>query len=88
MGCTYRPLGVALGALFLASCAGRGVETTDAAQQQPAAENAANDMVVTGSRIKVGNLEAEGQFRVGTLPSPPPPPAPAMQRAPGYWAPP
>lgn len=86
MGCTYRPLGVALGALFLASCAGRGVETTDAAQQQPAAENAANDMVVTGSRIKVGNLEAEGQFRVGTLPSPPP--APAMQRAPGYWAPP
>ena len=88
MGCTYRPLGVALGALFLASCAGRGVETTDAAQQQPAAENAANDMVVTGSRIKVGNLEAESQFRVGTLPSPPPPPAPAMQRAPGYWAPP
>ena len=76
MGCTYRPVGLALGALLLASCAGRGVETADAVQQEPVAEdNKANDMVVTGSRIKVGNLEAEGQFRVGTLPSPPPPPA-------------
>jgi hypothetical protein len=56
---------LALGALLLASCAGRGVETADAVQQEPVAEdNKANDMVVTGSRIKVGNLEAEGQFRV------------------------
>jgi Ca-activated chloride channel family protein len=84
---------LALGALLLASCAGRGIETTDAAQQEPVAEDSkANDMVVTGSRIKVGNLEAEGQLRVGMMPPAPPPPpamaAPMMQKAPGIWAPP
>lgn len=81
MGCNHRPLGVALGALLLASCSQAGVETADAPQQGAVAEDNSSDMIVTGSRVKVGNLEAEGQFRVGTLPAPPPPP-PAMAYAP------
>ena len=82
MGCNHRPLGVALGALLLASCSQAGVETADAPQQGAVAEDNSNDMIVTGSRVKVGNLEAEGQFRVGTLPAPSPPPPPAMAYAP------
>ena len=78
MGCTYRPLGLAMGALLLASCAGQGVETADATQQQrEAAEEPSSDaMVVTGSRIQVGNVEAKGEFSVGRVAAPPPPPPP------------
>jgi Ca-activated chloride channel family protein len=92
MGCNYRPLGVALGALMLASCAGRGVETADAPQADPAAEQesaVADAVVVTGGRVKVGNMEASGHLSVMAPPPPPPPaPAPAMRQAPGYWMPP
>jgi hypothetical protein len=57
MGCNYRPIGLTLGALLLASCAGRGVETTVATQQEPVAEEAATDaLVVTGSRVAQPNL--------------------------------
>ena len=90
MGCNYRPLGVAMGALMLASCAGSGVETADAPQADPAAEQesaAADAVVVTGGRVKVGNMEASGHLSV-MAPPPPPPPAPAMRQAPGYWMPP
>jgi Ca-activated chloride channel homolog len=78
MGSNHHSLGVALGALFLASCAGRGVETTAASQQEPAAQADTKDVLVTGSRIQVGNLEARSEFAIGTVSSPPPPPPPAM----------
>ena len=90
MGCNYRPLVVALGALMLASCARSGVETADAPQPDPAAEResaAADAVVVTGGRVKVGNMEASGHLSV-MAPPPPPPSAPAMRQAPGYWMPP
>ena len=90
MGCNYRPLGVAMGALMLASCAGSGLETADAPQADPAAEQesaAADAVVMTGGRVKVGNMEASGHLSV-MAPPPPPPPAPAMRQAPGYWMPP
>ena len=93
MGSNHKSLGVTLGALFLASCAGQNVETTAASQQEPAAEADAQDMIVTGSRVRVGNVEAEGQFKIGTVaPSPPPPPppvmaAPAMRQERGTWPP-
>ena len=90
MGCNYRPLGVALGALMLASCARSGVETANAPRPDPAAEQesaAADAVVVTGGRVKVGNMEASGHLSV-MAPPPPPPPAPAMRQAPGYWTPP
>ena len=87
MGCTYRPVGLALGALLLASCAGRNVEESAAPpQQEPAAEAEASDMVVTGTRLKVGNLQAQSEFKLGRVAAPPPPPAPMM--APGYVTPP
>ena len=85
MGCNYRPLGVAMGALMLASCAGSGLETADAPQADPAAEQesaAADAVVMTGGRVKVGNMEASGHLSV-MAPPPPPPPAPAMRQAPG-----
>jgi Ca-activated chloride channel family protein len=90
MGCNYRPLGVAMGALMLASCAGSGLETADAPQADPAAEQesaAADAVVMTGGRVKVGNMEASGHLSVMAPPQPPPP-APAMRQAPGYWMPP
>jgi len=79
MGSNHHSLGVALGALFLTSCAGQNVETT-AASQEPAAEADAKDVIVTGSRIQVGNLEATSEFAIGTVvpPAPPPPPAAVM----------
>jgi Ca-activated chloride channel family protein len=93
MGCTTRPLSVALGAILLAACSAEGVETTPTAQQEPIAEDSkTNDMIVTGTRVRVGKVEAEGQLRIGTMPAPPPPPAPAMaapaRQMAGNWAPP
>ena len=76
MGCNYRSLSVALSALTLASCAQQGVETADAPQEGVAtATDSANDIVTTGARLKVGNMEARSEFAVGTYPAPPPPPA-------------
>ena len=89
MGCNHRPAGLALGALLLASCAGRSVETADAPQQAAVAEDSSSEIVLTGTRVKVGNLEARSEFAIGTsAPPPPPPAAPAMRQAPGVWAPP
>ena len=45
----------------------------------------ASAIVVSGSRIRVGNVEAKGQFRLGVV-APPPPPAPSP--VPGSWGPP
>ena len=88
MGCNYRPLGLAMGALLLASCAGKDVETVAPTQEEPLAkQDSASDIVTTGSRIKVGNLEAESQFRLGVVAPAPPPPAVAM-RSPEIWSPP
>ena len=87
MGCNYRPLGLTVGALLLASCAGKGVETAAPTQPEPTIEqDAASEIVTTGTRVKVGNLEAESQFRLGVVAPAPPPPAAA--RSPGYWSPP
>ena len=86
MGCNYRPLGLALGSLLLASCAGQAVDTADAPQEQPMAEQeaAADAIVTTGAHIKVGNVAAEGRLTVmGSAP----PPAPSMV-APTLWGPP
>ena len=87
MGCNYRPLGLAMGALLLASCAGKDVETATPQEEPLAKQDSASDIVTTGSRIKVGNLEAESQFRLGVVAPAPPPPAVAM-RSPGIWSPP
>ena len=92
MGSNHHSLGVALGAFFLASCAGQSVETTAASQQEPAAEAGAKDVIVTGSRVQVGNLEARSEFAIGTVASPPPPPppvmaAPMMRKERGAWPP-
>jgi len=88
MGCTYRPAGLAVAALLLASCAGRNVEESAAPpRQEPTAEAEADEIVLTGTRLKVGNLQAQSEFKLGRVASPaPPPPAPMM--APGYVTPP
>ena len=87
MGCNYRPLSLAMGALLLASCAGKDVETAAPTQEEPMAEqDSAGDIVTTGSRLKVGNLEAESQFRLGVVAPAPPPPVAA--RSPEIWSPP
>jgi Ca-activated chloride channel homolog len=80
MGSNHHSLSVALGALFLASCAGQNVETTAASHQEPSAEADAQDVVVSGSRIRRDNLEAPSEFAIGTVapPAPPPPPAAVM----------
>jgi len=96
MGSNHHSLGLALGSLLLASCAGQNVETTAASKEEPAAEADAQDVIVTGGRVKVGNVEARSQFAIGTVaspPPPPPPPPPAMMAAPtmrkdrGTWPP-
>ena len=103
MGCSHRPLGLAMGAFLLASCAGRGIETTDAAQDQQAQEavaaeaDAAGQIVVTGSRNERADMaKARRHYEPGMAPPPPPPPPPAPLAVmaapsapmPGYWAPP
>ena len=97
MGCNHRPLGLALGAFLLASCAGRGVETTAASPQEAVAEEeaatAADSIVVTGSRAERSDLAKvrQSESRIAS-PAPPPPPAPALMSVPapmpGYWNPP
>ena len=89
MGCNHRPLGLALGAFLLASCAGRGVETAAPTQQEPVAEEAvADSVVVTGSKIARSNLDSSSP-EMRAMRAPPPPPAVAMAApAPGYWVPP
>ena len=82
MGCQFRLSSLALGALLLASCAGRGVDTTVAAQNEPTTEAAAADsMVVTGTRIARSELQAANPAELRAMA--PPPMAP-----PGLWTPP
>ena len=82
MGCQFRLSSLALGALLLASCAGRGVDTTVAAQNEPTTEAAAADsMVVTGTRIARSELQAANPAELRAMA--PPPMAP-----PGLWGPP
>ena len=95
MGCNHRPLGLALGAFLLASCAGRGVETTAASPQEAVAEEdaAAGSIVVTGSRAERSDLAKvrQSESRIAS-PAPPPPPVSALMSVPapmpGYWHPP
>lgn len=87
MGSHNRSIGLAVGALLLASCAQTpAAEDSIAGQPQPAAERdeaaGASEIVVTGGRVKVGNVEAKSQFALRVVeaapPPPPPPPAPMM----------
>jgi Ca-activated chloride channel homolog len=95
MGCTYRPLGLAVGAMLLASCAGRGIETTEVAPQeeQVAADADVGSIVVTGSRNERVDLSKVRQSDSQFAYAPPPPPPPAAERSaqapmPSHWAPP
>jgi len=85
MGSHNRSIGLALGALLLASCAQTPVaEDNVAGEPQRAAERdeaADASIIVTGGRVKVGNLEAKSQFQLGVVGAAPPPPPPA----PGLW---
>ena len=85
MGSHNRSIGLALGALLLASCAQTPVaEDNVAGEPQRAAErdeSADASIIVTGGRMKVGNLEARSQFQLGVVGAAPPPPPPA----PGLW---
>jgi len=102
MGSQHRSLGLALGAMFLASCAGSSIDNKVASPAEPEAQEAADAsaIVVTGSRVERRNLESASPVTVVGMepphpaPSPPPPPAmvaPGMahQRiaAPGTWPP-
>ena len=87
MGCQYRSLGLALGVLFLASCARSDIETKVATPPQPAEEQvAAQDIVVTGSRMARPDVRMESASPVSVMgmPAPPPPPPPPP---PGIWPP-
>jgi Ca-activated chloride channel homolog len=89
MGSQKRSIGLALGVLFLASCAGSSIDNKIASPQtEPEAQEAADasSIVVTGSRIERRTLESASPVAIVGMPSPPPP-APGMV-APGYWIPP
>src|SRR5688572_9929152 len=88
MGKQRGSLGLALGVIFLASCAKSGLENQVAAPPaEPAEEQlAAQDIVVTGSRAARANLESASPVAIMGMPAPPPPP-PAPGMAPDYWNP-
>ena len=84
MGSQYRSTGLALGVLFLASCAGSGIDNKVASPPaEPAAEEMTADaeIVVTGSRVERPNLESATPVTVVGM-APPPPPPPAMVASP------
>ncbi|HET6943622.1 MAG TPA: VWA domain-containing protein, partial [Sphingomicrobium sp.] len=87
MGCQNRSIGLAMGALLLASCAQTPeAESNVAGQPEPAAvlDESADALIVTGSRVRVGNVEAKGAFQLGVVGAapPPPPPAPGLANVP------
>jgi Ca-activated chloride channel family protein len=88
MGSQHRSLSLALGVLFLASCAGSSIDNKVASPpvdvlEEPA-EAAADSIVVTGQRIARPNMESASPVSViGNYAPPPPPPS-----APGMWPPP
>ena len=88
MGSLNRKVGLAFGALLLASCARTGMETTADAQMEPGAQarDAAaesDSIVVTGSVImRSGKNRAESYAMAP--PAPPPPPMPVMGWSPPY----
>ena len=100
MGSQHRSLGLALGALLLASCAGSSIDNKVVSPAEPEALEAADAsaIVVTGSRVERRNMDSVSPVTVVGMkpphPAPPPPPAmvaPGMahQRmaAPGVWPP-
>ncbi len=97
MGSQHRSIGLALGALLLASCAGSSIDNKVASPpaEQEAQEAAdASAIVVTGSRVDRPNMESASPLRVVGMeppyPSPPPPPPAMVQQrmaAPGVWPP-
>ncbi|HET9335127.1 MAG TPA: VWA domain-containing protein [Sphingomicrobium sp.] len=80
MGSQHRFVGIALGALLLASCAGSSIDNKVASPpaetevQEAAAD--ASGIVVTGSRISGQHLESRSP--VAMMPAPPPPPPPGI----------
>ena len=85
MGSQHRSIILGLGTLVLASCAGSNMETKIAEPPAPAeAQVAAQDIVVTGSRMARPDMRMESVSPVAVLgmpapPPPPPPPAPWTQ---------
>jgi Ca-activated chloride channel family protein len=80
MGCQHRSLGLALGALALASCAGSGIDNKVASPPaEPELQEAADAIVVTGSRGKQSNLYSPSPVaELRAMPAPPPPPPPGI----------
>ncbi|HTK59391.1 MAG TPA: VWA domain-containing protein [Sphingomicrobium sp.] len=89
MGSQHRSIGLALGVLFLASCAGSSIDNSAANAPLPEAANEPQEaadaaIVVTGSRISANQKAMRAEGYPMALP-PPPPPAPGMS---GNWSPP
>ncbi len=81
MGSQHRSLGITLGAMFLASCAGSSIDDKVASPPpEPVVQEAADtdSIVVTGSLAKRSNLESASPVAVIGMRAPPPPPAPGM----------
>ena len=93
MGSQHRSIGLALGVLFLASCAGSSIDNSAANAPLPEVSNEpqeaadAANIIVTGSRMSSANqkaMRAEGYAMTLPAPPPPPPAAPGMMG----WGPP
>jgi Ca-activated chloride channel family protein len=86
MGCHHRTVGLAFGALLLASCARNAMETTADAQPEPTtqaqdASAESDSIVVTGSVImRSGKRNRNESYAM----APPPPPAPMVGWSPPY----
>ena len=86
MGSQHRSIGLALGVLLLASCAGSSIDNSAANAPLPEVSNEPQEaadaqIIVTGSRVPAANqkaMRAEGYAM--SLPAPPPPPAARGQR--------
>ena len=96
MGSQHRPIGLALGVLFLASCAGSSIDEQAATpRSETEAQEAATDSIVvtgqiavTGTRTKRANMESASPMAAISPYAPPPPPPPAPGMVAPYWTPP
>src|SRR5918996_4155219 len=78
MGSQRKVMGLALGAILLASCAGSSVDSNVAAPpaEVTAEQSAADSIVVTGQLIARPNLESSSPVSVIGMRAPPAPPPP------------
>jgi len=89
MGCHARKVGLAIGALLLASCARNEMETTADARPEPGAsaeqESDEASIVVTGSSISINSGRTRKANESYAM-SPPAPPPPVMARPAIGWS--